>query len=530
MPRGSFRRDERGQTLVIVGLTVMVLLGFLGLVADIAWYQVNLARVQRAADAGALAGVVYLPTNVSGAVTAAKNESMKNGFQDGVAGVSVTATPDANNDRILRVEVAAPVHTYFAQLLGFDTFGARRNARAEFILPVPMGSPQDYLGIYKLFQSSGASADVHAAPAAGSGPVLASQGFWAGVITRGGQHSNGDAYSPAYNGGTTPNAQYDPNGYSYTVELPAGTMNGEVWLFDAGFCAVGHGSSGSYLGAGDHWIGTGGLPVTTLYRLWDTNGTIYSTDDDTVVADTGTTFALLNQVDKGASYRGNQQYSDGGYGGSTSADCQGDPYHNGWYRLASGLVAGNYRMQVTTSSADNLTVSAENMFGIQVKSNGPPGARVYGATRMAVYDNLDNATSTFYLAQVPAVHAGKILEIRLFDPGDVGGSATLRILAPTATGYVYQSFNYTANGGAGSQSGTNVSSLRTAIGGASQYQNAWVTIQIPLAASYGAGGLTPPGETEPGWWKIEYTISAAGNDTTTWEVSIRGNPVHLITP
>src|SRR5207245_4513668 len=69
-------------------------------------------------------------------------------------------------------------------------------------------------------------------------------------------------------------------------------------------------------------------------RLWDTNGTIYSTDDDTVVADTGTTFALLNQVDKGTSYRGNQQYSDGGYSGSTSADCQGDPYHNGWYRLA----------------------------------------------------------------------------------------------------------------------------------------------------------------------------------------------------
>src|SRR5207245_2485419 len=184
-------------------------------------------------------------------------------------------------------------------------------------------------------------------------------------------------------------------------------------------------------------------------RLWDTNGTIYSTDDDTVVADTGTTFALLNQVDKGTSYRGNQQYSDGGYSGSTSADCQGDPYHNGWYRLASGLVAGNYRMQVT--------VSAENMFGIQVKSNGPPGARVYGATRMEVYDNLDNATWTFYLAQVPAAHAGKILEIRLFDPGDVGGNATLRILAPTATGYVYQSFNYTANGGAGSQSGPNVS-------------------------------------------------------------------------
>jgi hypothetical protein len=41
--------------------------------------------------------------------------------------------------------------------------------------------------------------------------------------------------------------------------------------------------------------------------------------------------------------------------------------------------------------------------------------------------------------------------------------------------------------------------------------------------------LLPPGETQAGWWKVEYTISASGNDTTTWEVTIRGNPVHLVT-
>src|SRR2546426_11443990 len=116
MLRNSFSRDERGQTVVIVGLTVIVLLGFLGLVADVAWYQLNLAKVQRAADAGALAGVVYLPGSVSSAVTAAKNESTKNGLQDGVGGVSVVVAPDANNDRILRVEVDAPVRTFFAQL------------------------------------------------------------------------------------------------------------------------------------------------------------------------------------------------------------------------------------------------------------------------------------------------------------------------------------------------------------------------------------------------------------------------------
>ena len=149
---------------------------------------------------------------------------------------------------------------------------------------------------------------------------------------------------------------------------------------------------------------------------------------------------------------------------------------------------------------------------------------------MCVYNNLDNATSLFYLAQIPASHAGKTLEIRLFDPGDVGGTAFLRIKKPTPSGYVDATFNYTAAGGSGSQSGTNVTQLQTASSGSSLYQNSWVTIQIPLPANYGVGGLTPPGETEPAWWKIEYQISQAGNDTTTWEVGIRGNPVHLITP
>ena len=49
--------------------------------------------------------------------------------------------------------------------------------------------------------------------------------------------------------------------------------------------------------------------------------------------------------------------------------------------------------------------------------------------------------------------------------------------------------------------------------------------------NYGKNGLNPPGDItdEEGWWQIEYNINAA-NDTTTWSVSIRGNPVHLILP
>ena len=52
---------------------------------------------------------------------------------------------------------------------------------------------------------------------------------------------------------------------------------------------------------------------------------------------------------------------------------------------------------------------------------------------------------------------------------------------------------------------------------------------IPPQYTYGSTGLTPAGETDPGWWKIQYNV-AGGNDTTTWQVNLRGNPVHLVLP
>ena len=539
MSRNSFRRGERGQTLVIVALMLTALFGFIGLVTDIAWFEVNMIRVQRAADAAALAGVVYLPTNVSGASTAALAEATKNGYANGTNGVVVTAAPDAVNNRILGVTASAPVKTFFARLFGLTTFTAKRNARAEFILPVPMASPQDYLGIYKLCKGNGSSCNqVHNAPDANNGSSLASQGFWAAVITRGGNHQNGDAYSTYYDPSLNPptNPQFDANGYSYTVELPANTSNGEVWLFDPAFCAVGKDSTHSFfLGTGDHWIANatfGHRAVTTTYRLWNTQGTPYTTDDDTLVVDTGNLFAAQDQADKGPDYMGDQNYGASGYIPATDCQYSVNPpgvYHNQWYRLVGGLTGGMYRMQVTTGDIANEPTNAENMFGIQVLSD-VPGARVYGSTRMAMYNNLDAGTALFYLAQIPAVHAGKTLEIKLFDPGDVQGTGTLRIKQPTSQQYVNATFSFTAAGGTGAQSGTNVTSLVTNSGSGALYDNAWITITIALPSNYGVGGLTPNGETQPGWWKIEYTISQAGNDTTTWEIGVRGNPVHLITP
>src|SRR5205823_13757362 len=128
-----------------------------------------------------------------------------------------------------------------------------------------------------------------------------------------------------------------------------------------------------------------------------------------------------------------------------------------------------------------------------------------------------------------SVHAGKTLEIKLFDPGDVSNT-TLRIKQPTSSGYTDATFRFTATGSSGGApvSGGPQTSLQTSNSSTNFYNNQWVTLSVSLPSNYTAA--TPPGESEPGWWKIEYTVGTTGSDVTTWEVNIRGNPVHLVVP
>ena len=366
--------------------------------------------------------------------------------------------------------------------------------------------------------------------------TLASQGFWGAIFTSGGWRENGDRYAPSRigngTGATATNASptYDAEGYDYTVELPGGS--GQVRLFDPMFCATGYNDHGGSYGAGDHWTSpTGndfatnfsGGPVAITYRLYDTNGTPANDADD------GDPVATLT-YDPGTRTMGDFSGRFGTPQNSTDPDrqdCSSDPAHNAWVTLASGLASATYRLNVNTSlDNDNLNTGAENLFSLWVASGG--NARVHGMGRMAAYTNLEGGLQAFYFAQIERVHAGKTMVIELFDPGEVSGNGYLRIQSPDGNAYDYANFNWRSDDG---RSGTNVSQIQTAVNGAAQFNNRTVTIEVPLPVSYGAAGLDPPGDatTEDGWWRIEYNVSG-GNDTTTWQVSIRGNPVHLVLP
>ncbi|HEX5825776.1 MAG TPA: pilus assembly protein TadG-related protein [Candidatus Limnocylindrales bacterium] len=706
------RSRTRGQIMIVFAMSIIVLCGMVALVVDVSWYWANSLRVQRAADAAALAGVVWLPGTPNVAYSTAIIEAEKNGYING-AKATITPLKDATNDRRLNVKIATTVDTFFMRVLGISSLPVIRNAKAEFVLPVPMGSPQNYYGVGFFEGLTGGSAVTYGPnlpsvgittspnnqfsnrssaltsnnvaatgtvgtgatgsgqaygnfgfsipgsntvagievrleakasdpagcrlavelspdnggtwsttnrsvdltgsdPGSGSWPVLggatdpwgltwgpadvangrlqvrlrafdpetnddasnsnagrcnnsatvsvdaftvtvfshtarvksvlsvldpvsglplAPQNIWGAVFTSGGVRENGDRYAPASLGNGAggskgdPNPNYDPNGYDYTVELSGGATNGQVRLFDPIFCATGDNGHGGSFGAGDHWTDHAPsqviAPVAVTYRLYDMRGTPLDASDD------GAPVATLH-YDPGAATLGDFSGDFGTPANSTSGnrqDCASNPAHNRWVSLASGLAQGMYRVNVnTTVDGGNSAVGAENLFSIHVTASSGR-ARVYGGGRMAAYANMDTATSLFYLAQIEAAHASKTMVIRLFDPGESAGDAFLRVKSPDGNAYNNVNFTWVADDGR-TGSGTQI---QTSVGGSPQFNNHLITISIPLPTTYGSTGLTPAGETEPGWWKIEYQMSAA-NDTTTWEVAINGNPVHLLLP
>ena len=190
-------RSRRGQVLVIFSGIFVVLLLMSALVIDLAWLWNNSLRIQRTADAAALAGVVYLPNDVPNAVTFARREAKRNGYDYVATGISVTPTQDSSNTRRLNVKVTAPVQTFFLGLIGMNQVVISRTAHAEYVLPVPMGSPENYYGVFGAVRDA-----TYTVPASSTGPTTSAvqntgTGASAHVDVNGAVHGAGPSPAPA---------------------------------------------------------------------------------------------------------------------------------------------------------------------------------------------------------------------------------------------------------------------------------------------------------------------------------------------
>lgn len=218
-------RDD-GYAAVLTALILVPLLGFAGFAVDVgAWYS-RASSLQRAADAAALAGVVWQP-DLSQATAAATAEAARNGFTDGVDGISVTVTDTGDNQLTVEI-VDTDADLYFSSLF-VDTVTIGRQAVAEYNEPVAMGSPDNTLG-----HQMPAGCDEIIQPSsscAGPGP-----GWFLDVGGPLTAHTSGEAITTPCLGGNYGgscnylNPDFDPSGYVFAVDVPAAAVGSPITI------------------------------------------------------------------------------------------------------------------------------------------------------------------------------------------------------------------------------------------------------------------------------------------------------------
>ena len=152
------RPDERGVSIVIVAVGMVIVLGIAGLGVDLASLYVGRTQAQRAADAAALAGAQALVTagcTSSGGSTissycqllaqqkakAVGNRNLIAGVSPGIEDSDITFPSTSTTDPQIQVVAARdtnhnnPMPTFFVKIFGIDSANVSATAKAEAFNP-----------------------------------------------------------------------------------------------------------------------------------------------------------------------------------------------------------------------------------------------------------------------------------------------------------------------------------------------------------------------------------------------------------
>jgi len=125
IPR-TLHDEERGQSLVLLSISLIVFIGMMGLVLDIGYGVARQRQMQVAADAAALSGAYDLAQRRADnvAVTRMQQSLAANGAEIGISTFTVTSSS------VTDVWARTTVTPLFASLLGMEAFPVTAHARA----------------------------------------------------------------------------------------------------------------------------------------------------------------------------------------------------------------------------------------------------------------------------------------------------------------------------------------------------------------------------------------------------------------
>ena len=579
---------EQGFYMVWFALTFVALTAFAGLAIEYNRWQQIATRAQKAADAAALAGAVFMPENSGNkAYTTAQTIASENGFTNGANGVTIT-TAAGRLPNQLKVTVAVNTKNPWGAIVNYGQTTIVRSAVAEYQLPQNLGSPQNIYGNDP--ESAAAQAQL-----------------WGNVFGPSSNKDKGDAIQSAgpsaqatlCNADNCPgsvNKDYDANGYFYGIDVPAGSSGAlNVQVYDPAFVHVGDNCGDSdtnaknslnaaatltaaqipgYTGTttpavryastgssafcnGDNYYGDGSNaanPWTTWtlrapdISTWDpTNNPIVcqaefpgvypetNNDQPTGTVNSTELQALLQQS---TNYPGTNP-------GRTFAS-----FFRQWVNICSvsSPMQGTYFLQVQTGKKINGTAApnggGSNRFSLRVGLGSnfatTNGLHVYGNQKMSAYANATGANTQFFLTRVLPGEAGKTLVLNFYDTGDASQAGTLAVLPPAdsnVSGGAFSGCLFTLPPGNstgppwGSFSSTASGCKITGVSNTSNnpgpnYNGQWVTWEIPIPNDYTCNAADPLGC----WTKLQFVYPNGTNvtDTTTWSAYILGEPVRII--
>lgn len=588
--RARLRRrwhEERAVVLVWFALMLVVLIGFAGFAVDISNWWLQAERLQRAADAGAHAGVVFLPADLPSARTTARNEMAKNGYRTTGSDInaSTTVSQEPNPNR-LRVRLTTTVPSYFVQLLGVDEVELTREAVAEYVAPVPMGSPQNKLG---------------------NDPENADPGtqLWMNISGPQTAKAQGDRYQSRVCSGSeaectgTTNDEYTEDGYFFAVDVSSVTVGQPlvIQVYDAAWVNTGFTCADTVSGSSSTYLMPSASQVTTLTSKFPDASTRYGSvasglsgtalanaqkycpgDGHAGTTPVNTTFVFRQPDDTPWNNTDNAVINTSSCkpvtvvghnpNSASTATARGQYIFNQLNDPASGLVnpndgvltfaetfrrfstfctipagsvqTGKYIVQVRTNAASatptlyssSITTAGHNKMSMRagfgtsgVTSLDGSKVTVAALGRLPIFANSNGADTRFYLAKVLPYDAGRTLRISLFDMGEASQTGVLQVLPPSEFATTFSGCSFSRSDGASLTTTPSTCTLSN-VSSSGGFDGKVITIDVPIPENY-----TCDDDAATGCWvkiKAQYPSGATVNDATTWSAAILGNPVRLV--